>query len=198
MDEQTQARATPPRRRKRAACIVAGLLVLGLGTAFVALRGHRFTVALTESQIQQRLDAIFPIDKSYLVIFDLTLSNPQVTLEDGADRLSFGLDTTLNLNLSGRKRTLTGSGTITAGLRYDPRQHAFFLDDPEIERLEILGIPIKYVDKVNQLARKLAAERIRGRPIYTLKPHEIKQAVARTVLKDVVVEDGKLVITLGL
>jgi hypothetical protein len=35
------------------------------------------------------------------------------------------------------------------------------------------------------------------RPIYTLKPKDVKQAVARLVLKSVVVEKQELVVMLG-
>ncbi len=153
---------------------------------------------LTEPQIQEKLDARFPIQKSKLLVLVLTLSNPQVGLEEGADRISFGVDATLNLTIGGQQKPLGGTGTITTGLRYHPDDYSFYLNDPIIEELEIQGIPIQYVDKVNEVAMKLAEERINECPIYKLKGDDLKQATARLILKDMVVEDGKLVITLGL
>ncbi len=187
----------PVASRGKRRWIVAGLLVASVLVAGFVLRGRRLVIELTEDQIQQRLDAIFPVEKSVLLILDVTLSDPRVGLEDGADRVSFGMTATVMLP-GDKPKSLTGAGTITAGLRYDAVQHAFFLDDPVIDKLEIQGIPIPYVERVNKVVMRLTRDRICNQPIYTLKPHELEQAVARMVLKDLVVQDGKLIITLGL
>ena len=51
---------------------------------------------------------------------------------------------------------------------------------------------------VNNILTKAVARYYAERPIYTLKETNIKQSAARLVLKGVIVENGELVITLGL
>ncbi|MCK4341038.1 MAG: DUF1439 domain-containing protein [Phycisphaerae bacterium] len=183
---------------KRITVIVLALLILSVAAGLFIMRGKRFVVELTEGQIQEKLDARFPVEKSYLLIFVLTLSDPKVVLEEGADRLSFGLNATLNIKIGDEEKPLSGTGLVSTGIRYNPDDYSFYLTDPKIEQLAIQGIPIEYTDKVNEVAKKLALERINNYPVYQLKDDDIKQAAARLILQDLIVKEGKLVITLGL
>jgi hypothetical protein len=54
------------------------------------------------------------------------------------------------------------------------------------------------VDKVSEVATKLAKEQIDNYSIYTLEREDMKQKAASLVLKDMFVRNGKLVIVLGL
>lgn len=188
----------PASKRKYIAAGLAGLVVVLLAVGVVVLRGKRFTIDLTQSEIQASLDAVFPIEKRHLLILVLVLHDPQVILRDGEDRVSFGITATVNIQFGDEPKPLGGDGTITTGLRYEPDSYSFYLDDSVLEKLEVQGIPVKYVDVVNKLARELAEERLRRIRVYTLKKDNLKQSAARLMLQGLTVRDGKLIVTLGL
>lgn len=185
--------------RRRTLIITGLVLIVVMVTAgVVALKGERFSLVLTEEQIQQRLDARFPVTKRYLLVIGLTFSEPKVELAEGSDRIGFGVTTAVNLTVGGATKPLGGRAAISSGLRYDPQDFSFYLDDPRIESLHVQGIPVAYIEQVNEGALALAQERINRTKIHTLRPDQFQQAAARLVLKEVTVTDGRLVITLGL
>lgn len=184
-------------RGRIAALVGAPLLMLVLVAAYF-LRGETYVVQLTEQQIQEKLDARFPMEKRYLPVLALTLSEPKVELIEGSDRVSFGMKAVVNVRFAGQAKPLGGTGTVTTGLRYNPDDYSFYFDSPTVDELVVQGIPVEYVDHVNTLASQLARDRISRTPVYTLQRTDLRQLAASLVLKEVTVRDGRLVITLGI
>jgi uncharacterized protein DUF1439 len=183
---------------KKALAAAAVLLVLAAGAAYFIFKGETYEIRLTEQEIQERLDQKFPIAKKYLLIFDMAYKNPEVHLVEGSDRIQFGLESGLTFPFGGETKTLAGDSQITAGLRYDADSHEFYLVDPQIDRLDIQGIPPALTAK-SEAALKAVAQDVRERyPVYTIKPTDLKKVTARMILKSVVAQNGELVITLGL
>ena len=188
----------PASKRLRIGLSVACALILLLVVGWVAISGKRYVVELDQAEIQEKLDVRFPIEKSYLLILTLTFSEPEVSLVEGSDRITFGVLTTLNVRIQGEQKSLGGRATVSTGLRYNQEDYSFYLADPRLESLEIQGIPIKYIDRVNDLAAKALTERLNRTPVHTLNRDDLKQSAARLILQDLEVKDGKLAITLGL
>ena len=193
-----EAGNTTTRKRWLRAGIALGTLVILAGSVFFYLHGRRYVVELTEAQLQEGLNRIFPVQKSFLEILSVTLSDPQVHLVDGADRISFGSKATLNVTIGQQKKPLGGQSTISTELRYDPDTYSFYLENACLESLEVQGIPVQHVEAANHLARKLAQNRLDSTPVYTLRQDSLKQSTARLVLKGMKIKDQKLVIVLGL
>jgi hypothetical protein len=183
--------------KKVIAAIVVVVLVAAVGL-YVVLRVDEYELRLTQQEIQEKLDPKFPFSKRHLLLFEVTYSNPKVIFTEGSDRLRFSIDAELSNFATSDGQHLNGSCEVVAGLRYDAEQHAFFLIDPEIEKLDIAGLPVELTPKVQQALRASAEEVLTRRPVYTLRPTDLKKAAARAVLKSVLVEKGELVITLGL
>jgi Protein of unknown function (DUF1439) len=183
--------------KKIAAVIVVLVIVAAVG-AYVVLRGEEYELRLTQQQIQEKLDQIFPMTKRHLLLFEVDYSNPKVILTEGSDRIRFSLDAVLSNFATTSGQRLSGSCEMVAGLRYDADRHAFFLTDPVIEKLDLGGLPVELTPKVEQAFKATAEEVLDIRPVYTLRPTDLKKAAARAVLKSVLVEKGELVITLGL
>lgn len=185
--------------QRRGRLVVSSLALLAAaGLIIFLLLGKSYTIVLTEAEIQTKLDAAFPITRSYLGGVEVTLSNPRAVLPEGSNRIIFTLTASVNLSLGKKKRTLHGTATVASGLRYDSKEHAFYLNEPKLEALEIQGIPVTHTKLVNKAASAVAKRHIESLRIYTLRRDELKQAAARVVLKELVARDGQLIIKLGI
>lgn len=166
-------------KMKRALSILLIVLAIALGGIFLYFKGQRYEVVVTQDQIVAGISERFPATKKYLLIFSITYSNPQVTFFEDDDRIQVGLDATLSIRLNGEPKKIGGGATVTSGISYDNETQAFFLDDAEFDRLEIQGIPEKWLDQVTQFASKAAREIIETRPVYKLEAKDAKTTAAR-------------------
>ena len=163
-------------------------------------------IVLTNEQTKDQLNKRFPITKSHLLILSVTYQDPRVVLHEGSDKVTVGLAVVLNSTIHikvgdrppVRLENLGGSCEVTASFRYEPSEFSFYLDSATIDKLHLQGVPDKYLRIVEGLSLKAASEGLRKHPVYTLRDESAKKAVARMLLKDVVVRDGKLHTTLGL
>ena len=128
----------------------------------------------------------------------MVLDNPRLSLINGTDRVDAGLDAALNVHINDMPLSLGGELDVSGGVRYDEIDGQFFLTDPVIENLNIQGIPDRYSERANNVLTKALGEYYADRPIYTLRETDAKQAVAKLLLKDVIVRNRELVVTLGI
>ena len=176
---------------------LAVLMIAAIG-AYLYLQDKEFTFRFTEAELQETLALRLPISKTYLFIFEVVLDEPRLSLVEGSNRVNAGLDVTLNIYINDNPLPLGGAVDVSGGVRYDAAEGQFFLTDPIIENLAVQGIPARYTDQVNSVLTKALGEFYEERPIYTLDDANMKTAAARLVLKNVVVENKVLVVTLGL
>lgn len=191
--------------RKR--LIVSILLVAVLAiTGYVYLRGKKYTVVLTNEQIQEQVNSRFPITKNHLLIFSVTYQDPKVVLREGSDTVTLGLTAILNARFQISRndqpwldlKDIGGTSEVTAKFRYEPEEFAFYLDSANVESLRIHNVPERYLKIVEGLSLDAVTDALRDHPVYTLRATDTRKAIAKMVLKDVIVQNEKLYITLGL
>ena len=183
---------------KKAITILLIVLALAAGGVLLYFKGKRYEVVITQDKIDDSLAERFPVTKKYLLIFSITYSNPQVTLLEKEDRVQVGLDATLNIRIDGESKDLGGTALITSGIRYDSETQEFFLDDAEFTKLEIAGVPDKWLTQVTDFASKAAKEFIETRPVYRLQAKDSKTAAAKMLLKGFKVREKAIYVTLGI
>ncbi len=183
---------------KKAAVSVVLLAFLAAISTYFLLYTKNVEYRFTEPQIRDQLSQKLPLEKTYLFIFSVILDNPRVTLINGSNRVNAGMDVVLNIKFGSEPLPLGGTIDVSGGLRYSRKESAFYLEEPIIENLGIQGVPEKYSEKVKQVMELALAEYFSKRPIYTLKADDPAKSVAKILLKDVVVENQELVVTLGL
>lgn len=181
---------------RRVLIVVTVLAFLAVGVV-LALRGRELVLRIPEAELRQRMEAALPITRTYLLVVEVTLANPRVELREGADRIHAGLDATLSLRLVGQQLPLGGAIDISGALRYEPGTGAFHVVEPQIEGVAVQGVPDRYAATVNQALNLALAAFYRDYPVYTLRRDDIRQSLAKLVLKSVLVEDRHLVVTLG-
>ena len=183
---------------KKTLTIAAITIAVALAAVFIYFKGKRYEIVIPQAKIDSTLSETFPATKNYLIIFDITYSNPQVTLLKDEDRVQVGLDATLNIRLNDEPKKLGGGATVTSGIRYHSDTQEFFLDDAVFDRLEIQGVPEKWLEKVTEVASEAAKEFVQSKPVYRLEAKDAKTAAAKLLLKDFEVREQAIYVTLGL
>lgn len=177
---------------------IASIIVCVLIGAYAYLSGKEYVITIPENDIAEKLNDKLPLEKTYLLIFSVSLDNPRVDLMAGSNRINGGLDLTLNIKVGNEDRPLGGAVDVSGNLAYEPELGAFFLIDPVIENLDLQGVPKMYSAKISTVVEKALAHFYSTRPLYRLKSTDVKQSLARLVLKKVEVESEAVVVTLGL
>ncbi|MEW6348958.1 MAG: DUF1439 domain-containing protein [Thermodesulfobacteriota bacterium] len=178
----------------RVAFGLALLLAGGLAVWFLFAREPE--IVLTATQIQAAIEKKFPIVKRHFEIIEVTYSDPAVILEEGSDRIRFGLNAATSLRSP--KIDLRGTAVASARVAYDKSSAAFFLEDPLIEKITIDGLSEKWTKIAAEMGTLGVRKYLNQHPVYKLNPDKYKQNLVKYILKDVKVRDGKLVLTLGL
>jgi hypothetical protein len=155
---------------------------------------QRRTITVTAAQLTQGMAARFPQRRCLLGLACVTLTDPQVRLEEGDDRLFL---TTRAQPDVGPQALSLGTIEVAGKPRYDASRGAFFIDAPEILRLEFPELPKAYVAPATELSRGLLVDYLRQTPVWVLDEHDAQQALAKLVLREVQVRGGKLRLVIG-
>jgi Protein of unknown function (DUF1439) len=168
---------------------LAALAVLSAGAWFVVQRyAPNLAIELTEQELQTRLAARFPIQNCALIVACLDITTPKLTLAEGSDRIALAADLSATL----LARRYTGTLAFSGKVRYVAQDGEFFLDDIEIHRFELDGVPPKYTEILRNSGPTVLRSVLSTRPIYTLKGDTTQMRLARLAVADVRVVNGKL------
>ncbi len=181
---------------KKVIVISVGILIALVIGVYLFFADKEYVVRIPESEIQARLEEKLPMTKSYLLFIRVTLKNPRVQLKNGSNRVHAGLDVLFDFRIDNKSsKPLGGSIDVSGGILYAADERNFFLTDPVVENLSVSGIAPEHTAKVNKALTNALGAFYKVNPIYRLR--SVKGLAAKTVLKNVVVENKELVITLG-
>lgn len=153
-------------------------------------------ISLGQAELQQALRVGFPVEKTALAVVRVTLSDPVVTLRESSDRIELAVR--VEAGLQGIGKPSRGTADVSCRIRYEPAEGSFYADNPKVERLSLDGHPDGLLEKSSGAVTWILQGLLAGRPIYQLKTLDTAHSVAKLVLTDVRVRDGKLRLTLGL
>jgi len=152
-----------------------------------------YTQEITEAEIQQKVASMMPLKrtKSFLTVI---LSKPKIRLNDGSDQISFYSKVKLKA-LGG----LTGNGStkIKGSIEYNAAKGEFYLRNPKIVDLKMKDVPSSFMPKIKSLAQSFLSQSLKKRPIYRFKDNDLKQKLAKSVLKSVTIKNKKLQVVLS-
>ena len=155
--------------------------------------GFSYDLEMTEAELQEKISVLMPIERKKL-FFTVVVSDPKVDLLSDSNEIAIFANLAATapggLNLTGRTQ-LQGS------LSYDAEKGAFYFHNPKVMTIEIDQLPEQFAPKVKELTQSAMFKATEKRPIYTLKEDDLKQKLAKSVLKSIEVKDKKLVATLG-
>lgn len=182
-----------PMWKRRIVIALFALTALG-GCAWFLV--HRYapdlSIELTEQELQTRLAARFPIQNCGLIIVCLEVTSPQLKLVEGSDRIALAAD----LSAAVGQRRYPGTLAFSGKVRYVAQDGDFFLDDIEIDRFDLTGVPAHYTEILRSRGPALLRGVLSTRPIYTLKGDSTKERLVRLAVRDIRVVNGKLRISM--
>ena len=175
--------------KRRILISLLALAALGGCAVFLVQQfGDKLSIELTEQELQTRLAARFPIQNCALIIACIDITSPQVKLVEDADRIALSAD----LSATVAQRRYVGKLAFSGRVRYVVQDGEFFLDDIEISRLDLDGVPQKYTEILRNTGPAALRSVLSTRPIYTLKSDTAQQRLTRLAVRDVRVVNGKL------
>lgn len=146
------------------------LTLLSASCALLVPGSIGFTAAELEAKLAERL----PVRRTLLGLFDVELARPQIALDATLGRISAGFDLGLRTPLSTRvlTRTVRFSGTP----RYDAPTQSIMLEHTRVEQFNLDGLPQGMRERMVELGSLLAKNMLEQRPLYTLKPEQLRWA----------------------
>ena len=183
---------------KRTLIAVAIVALVASVAAFLYFKGRRYEIVITQEQIDGALADRFPVSKRYLLLLQVTYSEPVLSLLPEANRIRVGMKAELGYKRDEQDEFIGGSVAVVTGIRYDPEKYQFYLDDPKIETVSVQGVSPQFADRVKDGLQAVSKEHLESIPVYTIRADDVKKTVARMILKDVRIRDGVIHVTLGL
>ena len=104
--------------KKQTIAALALFVVAAIGGVFYYFSCKEYVFRISEAQLREKLNAKLPLTKTYLLIFQITLDNPRVSLANNSDRVDAGLDIILNITVGTEAKSLGGTIDASGGIKY--------------------------------------------------------------------------------
>ncbi|WP_343549255.1 DUF1439 domain-containing protein [Ralstonia sp.] len=128
----------------------------------------------SRSQMQDALARKFPFQRRFLGFFDVTLSNPQVSLDPARNRIAIQADAVVQSGLF--RQPLTGPLAVSSGLHYDAPTHSIRLDQPTVDRFDLQNVLGGIGPQISSIGSLIAGQLLNDYAVYTFKPEQLKVA----------------------
>ncbi|MDB5841154.1 MAG: hypothetical protein JWQ23_3106 [Herminiimonas sp.] len=147
----------------------AALLV----AACAALTGPR-DIDVPLATLQETLDRRFPLNNRFLDVFDVTVSNPRLSLEPETNRVLMTFDASIRPPFV--NRTWKGSLALSGSLALDQGRSAVMLAEPRVDNFAIEGVDPVTTRQISRIGGLLAEQLLRDVPVYTFRPDQFRYA----------------------
>lgn len=156
-------------------------------------------VTITREMIDDALEKKFPKQDTYAKILHVHYENPVVEFLPDEERVRISLDVRTELGLQKvLSKSYTGSAMITTSLAYNPASSRFSLVEPSLEELDIPGLSGENLETLKEAMNLAAILWFDDIPVYRIKDKDVKNRVARHVLREVNIKNNRIVATLGM
>ena len=146
----------------------------------------------TQADLQARVGPQFPMQRNLLGIA-VTFADPLVLLSETENRI--GVELTVSVAVS---ETIKGRGRgMTDGvLVYKPAAGQFVLTEPRLRNLKVENIPQEQQARVRETIDWVARNALAEIVVYQLTDKDLREKMAKRMLRSVEVKNGKLVVEL--
>lgn len=155
----------------------AAAVAVAIAVALVACMPTGWTgdgYTFSRGQMQDALGRKFPFQRRFLGFFDVTLSNPRVSLDPARNRIAIQADAVVQSGLF--RQPLTGPLAVSSGLHYDSPTHSIRLDQPSVDRFDLQNVPGGIGPQISSIGSLIAGQLLSDYAVYTFKPEQLKVA----------------------
>jgi hypothetical protein len=184
------------RRHRIPALASLALLLLAGCAAMNTVSGYLGNqISFTTPQLQRQLNNSFPREFDKLGgLVSATLSNPQLTIPPGDDRLRLDFD--IGVRALGVGEVSKGRFALASSLRYDPATRGLHLLDPEIVDVEVPGSGALKESGTRELVNAVLAEYANQEPVYRIDADVLDRLPSNKHIAGTLIEDGRIVVKL--
>jgi hypothetical protein len=164
----------PCSRRLALRALLIGAAALPL--PFAAHAGFNFFTSeytASREELQAQVARRFPLQQRYAELFTVGLHDPELSLDETANRATI----TARLSIASplmRPATTEGVVAVSSALKYDAPSRALRLDRPKAERIELQGVSGRDAERLQQIGALVAEELLRDQVLRTFTPEELK------------------------
>ena len=155
---------------------------------------NALTLEFTEADIQETVSAMMPLKQKKMFV-TVIFTNPIVKLIKVSNKI--GVKTDIQALIPGVAKG-SGMAEITGSLGYNSKEGAFYLTDPIITSMHVDRLKKSMQPEIKKLAQTAITKTMTTQPIYKLNDENAKQKLAKSALKSVSVNNGKLVVEFGI
>lgn len=169
------------------------LLFAAVDARAASAQGNELSV--TAPQVQQYLDTAFPREFDALSgLLTLSARAPTITIPESGQRLQLAFSA--SASSLGGEDTPVGRVHMSSGLRYDPRAHALYLDQPTLDDVQPASSSQRVDEQTRVLLNLWLADYARKQPLYQLEPDMVAQ-LGTLQVESTRIEGGKIVVRLN-
>ena len=166
------------------------LLFIAAGCASL-IGSHDREVPL--AKLQQALQKRFPLNNRYLELFDVTVSNPKLSLQADTNRVITALDA--RVAPAFLKKSWEGKLVLSGALTIDVARNAVVLTEPRLENLSLDTGSSANAGKLAKLGALLAEDMLNNTVIYTFKPEDFSYGGVRFIPTKITTRANALVVS---
>lgn len=169
--------------------------IIGACAAILALLSTSLgatVLEFTQAELQARVGPQFPLQRNLLGAA-VTFADPLVFLSENENRI--GMELTVSVAIG---ETIKGRGRgMTDGvLVYKPATGQFVLTEPRLRNLKVENIPQEQQARVREAIYWVARNALAEIVVYQLTDKDLREKMAKQMLRSVEVKNGKLVVEL--
>ncbi len=154
--------------------VLVALLSGLLAVQGCASLGGPQTVSISQARLAELVGLQFPKSQRYLELFDVTMTEPRVWLMPEQNRIGTELRYSLGASVLS-ERQMSGSLSMSYGLRFDPVDATLRLDDVKVQKFDLQGLPKAYAARAPQLGRLLAQSLLQDLVVHRLDGNDLRR-----------------------
>lgn len=145
-----------------------------------------------QADLQARVGPQFPLQRNFLGAA-ITFADPLVSLSETENRIGVELTVSVAIgeNIQGRGRGMTDGVLV-----YKPATGQFVLTEPRLRNLKVENIPQEQQARVRETIDWVARNALAEIVVYQLTDKDLREKMAKQMLRSVAVKNGKLVVEL--
>ncbi len=160
----------------------------------ISLNASAYTLELSKTELERYAQAYFPITQQ-TPFSKVRYSSPKIVLDEKTNRI--GLEVTVHAEMPGMM-AIAGRGQIDGKLEYRQQSHQFYLHDPKIKNVRFANTSYELANSIQQMANSMSQQTLPMIFVYELKDNDLRQKMAKNVLKSARVQQGKLYLDMEL